>query len=141
MTTTQGHKDVEGYMQAVTTPEQGQAGLPLEELIWLLGHAAETNAVRLRVLQSLQRGLPAQQTKADIAASGPNDLKEALTNVIIMQSRLNEREATLLDGIKAARDQALLDSVPVDLENLRSAASGIVTAYHRLCQIASGPKA
>ena len=67
MTTTQGHKDVEGYMQAVTTPEQGQAGLPLEELIWLLGHAAETNAVRLRVLQSLQRGLPAQQTKADIA--------------------------------------------------------------------------
>ena len=89
----------------------------------------------------MQRGLPAQQTKAGIAASVPIDLKEALTNVIIMQSRINEREATLLDDIKAARDQELLDSVPVDLEDLRSAAEGIVTAYHRLCQIGSGPEA
>jgi hypothetical protein len=131
--------EVGRYMQAVTTSEKGRAGQPLEELIWLLGHATEMNEVRLRLLQSLQRGLSAQQTKSGVAASTVDDLREALTNVIIMQSRISEREETLLDDIKSARAQGLLDSAAPDLEDLRSGAGGIVSAYLHLGLIASGP--
>ena len=63
MSTTQGHRDVEGYMQAVTTPEQEQAGLPLEELIWLLGRAAdnERGTVACSLIIAARAAGPANQ--------------------------------------------------------------------------------
>ena len=53
-----------------------------QELAWLVSHANSMAEARLDLLKSLQTALPSQDS-GDIA-----DLKELLSNLIIMQSRL-----------------------------------------------------
>ena len=55
-----------------------------------------------------------------------------LTNLIIMQTRLNEREEGFAELLSRADRDALVNPVIVDAQDVRTIALGVLEAYRRL---------
>ena len=100
----------DGYLNAHGDVEKDQCRLPPDELAWLVAHASRLSATRLERLRSLQTALP--------GAGG--ELKELLTDLIIIESRLAGRGERLQGLAAELKDDALPAGVPVD-ERRRSA--------------------
>ena len=105
-----GSSDGEGYR------------LALEEVAWFLGHASNLNATRLELLRSLQTALP--------GAGG--DLKELLTDLIVMESRVAGRGERLQSLMAELKEETLPHGVPVDQRRLRVALVEILEAAVRV---------
>ena len=121
----------------------GQYSLNADELARILGSTLQWNALRLRFLTALQRALalPREGEKDPSSQGGVvGDLKGALTNVIIMQTRLNEREVDLVGLLKQARRDGLVKPVEVDGDDVRRWAESVTEAHHYLEQRASEPE-
>ncbi|MSQ12870.1 MAG: hypothetical protein EXR47_01770 [Dehalococcoidia bacterium] len=108
--------------------------LRADEFSWRVRYVAEWNAIRLRLLTALQRALPTSQAE-DKAAQ---ELKETLTNVIIMQTRLREREEALVQQLEEAAQSGAMRSVTVDASDARSVDEQLLAAQKHLQEIASG---
>ena len=82
----------------------------IEGITQALEHANQRSEALLEVLRALQRAVP-----VDEEGSSP-ELKETLTNLIIMRTRLNERQSALPALLSEAAGQGLTSiSLPDDV--------------------------
>ena len=101
----------------------GRLRLAGNELRWLVQHSTHLGDGRLELLRALQTALP---TTGD---SGPvSELKELLTDVIIMQTRLSDRDRRLLEHLNQVVEAGLPDRVPVDEAALTDAIVAVLMA-------------
>lgn len=111
------------YMARAGKAEEGRYTLSVEELVWLVRHCARLGALWLRLLKDAQAALPAQD-------DGPvSELKDLLTNLIIMQTRLAGQEEGLDRLLRKGLEEAQLERVAVDELSLRSGIKGVVAAW------------
>ena len=123
------------YIQAAGTQEGERYSLQVEELAWLLRCTHQWNSLRLQLLTSLQRALSlprGEELQASSQAGPLEELKDVLTNVIIMQTRTNEREETLANQLEAVARQGLVERVAVEEQNVRQWVESILEAYQHL---------
>ena len=73
----------------------------IEDITRTLEHANQRSEALLEVLRALQRAVPAHEGNAS------SELKETLTNLIIMRTRLNERQSALPGLLREAAGQGL----------------------------------
>ncbi len=73
----------------------------IEGIARALEHANQRSEALLEVLRSLQRAVPADEEGSS------SELKETLTNLIIMRTRLNERQSALPALLSEAAGQGL----------------------------------
>jgi len=99
------------------------AGIGVGELSWLLERTYEWGAFRLRLLTALQKAVD----RADDDSSA-GQLKGALTNLIIMQTRIREREGGLAEMLRQADGESAVGSVGVDADDLRAFAESVAGA-------------
>ena len=118
----------ERYLRASGRSEGEAYRLTLDELAWLVAHASRLSATRLELLRSLQTVLP--------GAGG--ELKELLTDIIIMESRLAGRGERLQGLVAELKDDSPPDGVPVDEQRLREAVVEILEAAARVETAAEG---
>ena len=75
-----------------------------------LEHANQRSEALLEILRALQRAVPADEVDSS------SELKETLTNLIIMRTRLNERQSALPALLSEAAGQGLTSiSLPDDV--------------------------
>ena len=121
------------YLRNARAPNEGRYRLGLDHLAWLIDHCTGLGALRLELLRGLQAALP----KSDDGDS-VTELKELLTNLIIMQTRLADREASLHDALRRLVDDGRLDAVFLDEELLREAIQQIIDAPTRVRSVSGG---
>ena len=121
------------FLQKAGAPDEGRYRLGLDHLAWLIDHCTRLGALRLELLRGLQTALP----KSDDGDS-MTELKELLTNLIIMQTRLADREASLHDALMGLVDDSRLDAVSLDEELLRETIQQIVDAQARVREVSGG---
>ena len=97
-----------------------------EELAWLVGHTNSMAEARLDLLRSLQAALPSQEA-GDIA-----DLKELLSNLIIMQTRLAGREKELDESLSALSGIPPVSHIASNQDTISSVATEILNAAQRI---------
>ena len=73
----------------------------IEDVTRALEHANQRSEALLEVLRALQRAVPAREEGAS------SELKETLTNLIIMRTRLNERQSVLPELLREASGSGL----------------------------------
>lgn len=78
----------------------------IEDIAGALEHANQRSEALLEVLRALQRAVPADEEESS------SELKETLTNLIIMRTRLNERQSALPALLSEAAGQGLT-SIPL----------------------------
>ena len=71
----------------------------IEDVTRTLEHANQRSESLLEVLRALQRSVPANEEDSS------SELKETLTNLIIMRTRLNERQSALPGLLREAAGQ------------------------------------
>lgn len=98
-------------------------GIGVDELTWLLESTHEWGAFRLRLLTVLQQAV--DRADEDSAAG---HLKGALTNLIIMQTRIREREDGLIELLRQAEGESAVGPVMVEADELRSFAQSLLGA-------------
>ena len=121
------------YLRNARAPNEGRYRLGLDHLAWLIDHCTELGALRLELLRGLQAALPKSDDDDSV-----NELKELLTNLIIMQTRLADREASLHDALRRLVDDGRLDAVFLDEELLREAIQQIIDAPTRVRSVSGG---
>ena len=78
--------------------------VPIDDLARALELAHQRSEALLESLRALQKAVPAHEDESS------SELKETLTNLIIMRTRLNERQSALPDLLREAAGQGM-DSV------------------------------
>ena len=126
MSTNDAQSVADRYLRASGSSEGEGYRLALDEMRWLLGHASQLNATRLELLRSLQTALPRVG----------DDLKELLTDLIIMESRLAGRGERLQSLMAELKEEVLPEGVPVDEGELRDAVVEMLEAAARVQSVA-----
>ena len=80
----------------------------IEDITRALEHANQRSEALLEVLRALQRATPSQSDDSS------SELKETLTNLIIMRTRLNERQSVLPELLREAAGRGLTSVVLPD---------------------------
>ena len=106
----------ERYAGSVLSPDDGVRLMDAVEVRWVIAATLELSRARLDLLKTLQAGLPSEAV----------DGKEALTNVIIMQTRLNDREAGLVEALGSAGE------LRVERAEVLRLATAFVEAYEHV---------
>ena len=119
------------YLAASGEAGGGHRHLSAREVCWLVDHCTQLSRLRLELLRALQAELPRSGAQDEVA-----ELKELLTNLIIMQTRLAEREGKLGELLRRMADTQVLDVVAVDEAGLRSAIQGILDAAAHIRAVA-----
>ena len=99
--------------------------IDVEELAWLIGHITRLSAARLVMLKSLQSALPRQDEGA------VTELKELLSQIIIMQTRLAGREESLDELLEGLVRLGGISDVALDEGVVSGATAEIVRAAER----------
>ena len=103
------------------TPRRDQ--LDIAQFAWLVDHCTHLGEVRLGLLRALQSSLPGSE-EPGIAA----EFKELLTNLIIMETRVSDRNESLSELLKQLANVEGLDRVPVDQSVVTHAIRAIIDA-------------
>ena len=82
----------------------------IEDVVRTLEHAQQRSGAMLEVLRAVQKTIPSGEDDSAV------ELKEALTNVIIMRTRLNERTASLIDLLDRASKTENKGSISIPVE-------------------------
>ena len=101
--------------------------LAIGHMLWLIGHATEASGMRLELLRALQTALAGSDEPGPVA-----ELKELLTDLIIMQSRLQGREERLAALLQQAMEQNVPDGIPVEKAKLQAGIRSILDAAARI---------
>ena len=114
--------------------------LDVGELVWLVDHATRLRGLRLELLSALQSALPSSPTPPTSEEGVVPELKELLTDLIIMHSRLAGRDESLQELLGKLSEERPVGHAAVDEETLRSAVNGIVeAARHVQARAGDGP--
>ncbi len=89
-------------MEVVTTE------VSIEDLAQALERAHRRSDALLDALRALQRMIPSNEEESS------SELKETLTNLIIMRTRLNERQSVLPELLREAVERGLTSVVLAD---------------------------
>ncbi len=119
----------ERYLEAVWAEAGAPSQLPMREALWLIEHATRLSALRLKLLRALQAALPRSE-------GAPAGLKDLLTDLIIMQSRLADREARLRDLLGQASEGGAPAHVSLAEADLRDAVQDVTDAMAHLRAVA-----
>ena len=120
----------DAYVEAVRSGDVGGYAIGRYELARLLAVVLEISDRRLSLLRTLQRAVP---RPSDGEADSPTgELKELLTNVFIMQSRLDGRDRQLVGLLRKATEADGKGDVEVDAGSVRDLASTLVAAYRHI---------
>lgn len=119
MTKIQDEDAVNRYIESVRLDGGNgyEIGMAVVQQIVADGHLA--NEAVLDLVTALQRALPSTRDGArhlTARQSQVHAFKGALTNIIIMQTRLNERVGEFLELLKQYDDNLVVDRVPVGPE-------------------------
>lgn len=109
--------------------------IKLDELEVILSASYQLNMIRQELLTALQRSVPMlreDDTEQPTEQTLSLELKDALTNVIIMQDRLNGRDHELLELLKQAVERQAIDGVRVEPQVVRQWAWAVIQASARL---------
>jgi hypothetical protein len=106
---------------------EDDGGMGVDELAWLLERTYEWGAFRLRLLTALQQAV--DRADEDSAAG---QLKATLSNLIIMQTRIREREGGLVELLRQAEGESAVAPVMVAADELRAFAESVVGASGHL---------
>ena len=109
------------YLRAAGQSSDQRYQLGIDELVWLLGHCSRLSDSRLALLRVLQSALPSSG-EPDLVA----ELKELLSDVIIMETRVSGRNAPLSELLKELAGSRRLDGVPVDEASLTEVIEAII---------------
>ena len=104
----------------------------LGQIAAMLISCIELGRLKLQMLTGLQNELPQQSCDA-----GTNELKELLTNVIIMSNRLGQREAEFAMMLAPMAENGSSAKVAVDRDAVSGWAEAIAEAYQRVTSTAS----
>lgn len=104
------------YIEDVKAGQGEQYRIKLKQLELILAVGHRITIAQLELLTALQRAVPTPSNHALLSRqqSHLRDLKDVLTNVIIMQTRLNEREEDFLELLKKSSKQQSIGTVQVD---------------------------
>ncbi len=128
------------YVETSGVRREGRCSLRPGELEWVLISTLRWNSLRLKLLAALQGALALPTSEERDASSKDalvGELKAALTNVIIMQTRLNERDKELVALLEQAQRRGLLEPVEVETEDAHNWAESVAQAHHHIEQRAS----
>ena len=130
---------IDQYIRSAGNQEGDRVILTVGELVWLIGATYRWNTLRLRFLAALQRVLPGgrEQDSETTTQGGLEELKGTLTNIIIMQSRLNEREEPLVSLLEDAAKKGLVEGVALDVGEIRQVVMQTLQAYQHVEEQAS----
>ena len=112
----------------------GAPGYALEvgQMAGMLISCIELGRLKLQMLTGLQNEMPKMSCDA-----GTSELKELLTNVIIMSNRLGQREAELAMMLAPMAENGSSATVAVDRDAVSGWAKAIAEAYQRVTATAS----
>ena len=135
--TTESEEDttVSRYIASVGMYQGERYEMRLEELELILASAHRFNTTRQELLTALQRCLPTprdDEPRLSAQQTLVSELKDVLTNVIIMQTRLSGREQSLLELLKQAAEQQTIDEVRVAPEVVGRWAKAVLEARRHL---------
>ena len=100
--------------------------LAAEHMLWLVEHATEA------LLRALQTALAASNESGSVGELPVAELKELLTDLIIMQSRLQGREERLAALLRQVVEQDAPRGVPIEKAKLQSGIRSILDATARI---------
>ncbi len=111
-----------------------------DELEWVFNSALRWNTLRLKLLTALQGSLALPRGEDQDASSEDelvDDLKATLTNIIIMQTRVNEQDKKLVASLGQAQRRGLLKPMEAEAEDAHNWAESIAQAYRHIEERAS----
>ena len=109
------------YVGTIGRTVDGEYQLDIDHLLWLLGHCTGLGEFRLDLLRALQSSLLSSGETGTVV-----ELKELLTNLIIMETRVSDRSERLSELLKDLTEAGGLDRVPVDQLSLTDAIQAII---------------
>ena len=119
------------YLRAAGQTSDERYQINIERFTWLVDHCTQLGEVRLDLLRDLQSSL---------TASGDSDtvveIKDLLTNLIIMETRMSGRNERLTELLKQLANAEGLDRVPVDPIALAEAIQVIIQASDHVRSVA-----
>ena len=119
------------YVEAAGESADGRYRLGSDELLWLIDHATALSALRLELLQAVQSALSGSDAEGEVA-----ELKDMLTNLIIMQSRLAGRDQQLIALLANVADSDNLNSVAADRTHLADAVTQMLQGSDHVSSVA-----
>ena len=111
------------YLRMAGQAIEQRCQLTIEESIWLINLSSRLLGLRLELLRALQSAL-SKSGEQNIVT----ELKELLTNLIIMQTRLADRDGRINELINQLAKDQILDGASVDEVALREAIVDILQA-------------
>ncbi len=111
------------YLSMAGQAIEQQCQLTIEESIWLINLSSRLLGLRLELLRALQSALSRSGEQNTVT-----ELKELLTNLIIMQTRLADRDGRINELINQLAKDQILDGASVDEVALREAIVDILQA-------------
>ena len=115
------------YVRTVGRTAGERYQLDIDHFVWLLGHCTRFSGLKLELLRSLQSALSGSGETGTVV-----ELKELLTNLIIMETRVSDRKERLSELLKEITGGGGLDRVPVDQVALTDAIQAIIEVYGHL---------
>ena len=109
------------YVRTIGRTVDEEYWLEINHLVWLLGHCTRFGGLRLKLLRVLQSSL---SSSGETGTAG--ELKELLTNLIIMETRVSDRNERLSELLKDMTEAGGLDRVSVDQVGLTDAIQAII---------------
>ena len=127
---------IDSFLAAVGADEDGRYVLRAEVLARLVRLLTDLGELRLGLLTGLQNALPRADEDSPV-----EELKETLTNLIIMQSRTAGREAGVAQNILDLALAGEVQPVAVDRDKVRRGLTSLLEAADRVRQAgdAAGP--
>ncbi len=127
---------IDSFLAAVGADEDGRYVLRAEVLARLVRLLTDLGELRLGLLTGLQNALPRADEDSPV-----EELKETLTNLIIMQSRTAGREAGVAQNILDLALAGDVQPVTVDRDKVRRGLTSLLEAADRVRQSedAAGP--
>ena len=135
MTSDDPGSTADDYVDAAGRYTEGRYSLSFDELSWLVDHGGRLGAIRLDLLRALQATLSASLENEDV-----EEVKELLTDLIIMQTRLAKRGEGLQELLSRLGSGGHVTNVPIDVSELRSVAWDILRASRHVHQAAEGER-
>ena len=120
-----------GYLEAVRGGRDGRSRVSVDEVVWLVDHCYAQEDLRLELLRAVQAALPRSEEDDETS-----ELKELLTNLIIMQTRVGERRPRLLELLRWLIEADALDGVSMDEGHLLNGIGGILSAADHVRNLA-----
>ncbi len=122
---------IDGYLQAVGNHAGGCYSLKVSELSSMLAVIHQLSSLKVDLLKAVQSTLTLPK-KESPETSLIEELKGALTNAIIMQTRVNEKGQELVQMLNRCLREGVIDDVPIGRESVVSWGRVVAETYRQM---------